>query len=52
VDEQGLQQGVDAGVAEPQPGDAGAGGSDQRRGQAGEGPGAVDGVVADGLDAE
>ena len=52
VDEQGLQQRVDARVAEPQPGDAGAGGGDQRRGQGGEGPGAADGVVADGLDAE
>ena len=52
VDEQGLQQRVNARVAEPQPGDAGAGGGDQRRGQGGEGPGAADGVVADGLDAE
>ena len=52
VDEQGLQQRVDAGVAEPQPGDAGAGGGDDGRGQGGEGLGAADGVVADGLDAE
>src|SRR5579863_1156843 len=52
VDEQGLQQRVDPGVAEPQCGDAGAAGHDDGRGQGGEGPGAVDGVVADGLDAE
>jgi hypothetical protein len=39
-------------VAEPQPGDAGSGRGDQRRGQGGEGPGAGDGVVADRLDAE
>ena len=52
VDEQGLQQRVDAGVAGPQCGDAGAAGHDDRRGQGGERLRAVDGVVADGLDAE
>ena len=36
VDEQGLQQRVDAGVAGPQCGDAGAAGHDDRRGQGGE----------------
>ena len=52
MDEQGLQQGVHPGVAEAQPGDAGAGVGDDRRGQVGEGLGAADRVVADALDAE
>src|SRR5215203_5978342 len=50
--EQGLQQGVHAGVAEAQPGDAGAGLGDDRRGQIGERSGAADRVVAEALDAE
>ena len=52
MDEQGLQERVDAGVAEAQPGDAGSVVVDDGRGQAGECPGAADGVVADALDAE
>jgi hypothetical protein len=52
VDEQGLQEGVDAGVAEAEPGDAVAVVVDDGRGQGGEGLGAADGVVADALDAE
>jgi hypothetical protein len=51
VDEQGLQQGVGAGVAEAQPGDPGAGVGDDRRGRC-ECLGAADRVVADGLDAQ
>jgi hypothetical protein len=47
VDEQGLQEGVDAGVAEAQPGDAGALVGDNRGGEVGEGLGAADRVVAD-----
>jgi len=52
VDEQGLQEGVHAGVAEAQAGEAGAGVGEDRRGQFGEGSGAADRVVADALDAE
>jgi hypothetical protein len=52
VNEQGLQQGVDTGVAEAQPGDAGAGVGDDRCGQLGECLGAADRVVAEVLDAE
>ena len=40
------------GVAEPQPGDAGAAGHDDGRGQVGERLRAADGIVADGLGAE
>jgi hypothetical protein len=43
---------VDAGIAEAQPGDAGAGGGDDRGGEVGECLRAADGVVADALDAE
>jgi hypothetical protein len=42
VDEQGLQQGMGAGVAEAQPGDAGADLGDDRCGQLGERSGAAD----------
>jgi len=52
VDEQGLQERVDAGVAETEPGDAGSVAGDDGRGQGGECFRAADGVVADGLDAE
>ena len=52
MDEQGLQEGVDAGVTEAQPGDAGALVGEDRRGQVGERLGAADRVVADALDAE
>jgi hypothetical protein len=52
VDEQGLEQRVDAGVTETQPGDAGALGGGDRCGEFGEGRCAADRVVADALDAE
>ena len=52
MDEQGLQQGVGADIAEAQSGDAGAGVGDDRRGQVGEGLGAADRVVAEALDAQ
>lgn len=52
MDEQGLQQGVHAGVTEAQPGDAGADVGDDRRGQVGERSGAADRVVAEALDAQ
>ena len=52
MDEQGLQQRVHAGVAEAQPGDAGAGVGDDRCGEVGEGLGAADRVVAEALDAQ
>ena len=52
MDEQGLQQCVDAGVAETEPGDAGALVGDDRCGEFGECLSAADGVVADALDAE
>src|SRR5512132_2239896 len=52
MDEQGLQQGVGAGVAEAQSGDAGAGVGDDRRGEVGECLGAADRVVVQALDAE
>ncbi len=45
MDEQSLQEGVDAGVTEAQPGDAGAGVSDDWCGEIGECLGAADGVV-------
>jgi hypothetical protein len=47
VDEQGLQQGVGAGIPEAQSGDAGAGVGEDRRGEVGEGLGAADRVVAE-----
>jgi len=43
---------VHAGVAEAQPGDAGAGVGEDRCGEIGERVGTVDGVVAEALDAE
>jgi hypothetical protein len=43
---------VHTNVAEAQSGDAGAGVGDDRGGELGEGLGAADRVVADGLDAE
>jgi hypothetical protein len=43
---------VHPGIAEAQPGDAGAGIGEDRGGQVGEGSGAVDGIVAEVLDAE
>jgi len=52
VDEQGLQQRVHSDVAEPQPGDAGAGAGHDWSGQFGECLSAADRVVADALDAE
>ena len=39
-------------LGEPQPGDAGAGGGGERRGDGGEGVGAGDRVVAESLDAQ
>ncbi len=52
VDEQGLQEGVNAGVGEAQRGDAGAFGCDDGVVEGGEDFGAGDGVVADALGVE
>ena len=52
MNEQCLEKGVDARVAETQPGDTGGVAGDDRRGEIGEGLGAADRVVADALDAE
>ncbi|HVE95805.1 MAG TPA: hypothetical protein VNA67_02295 [Pseudonocardiaceae bacterium] len=52
MDEQGLEQCVDAEVAETQPGDAGAFVGDEGCGEVGECLGAADRVVADALDAQ
>ena len=52
MDEQGLQEGVNAVVAEAKSGDACAFAGEDRGGEVGECLGAADRVVADGLDAE
>ena len=52
MDEQGLEERVDADVAEAESGDAGAVAADDGCGQVEEGLGAADEIMADALDAE